>query len=518
MPLERLKNKIEEFVAEHLPDEPPKRKNRNKIIHECIWGTQLFDENEIILLDTPLLQRLRRIHQTGFAYYTFPTAVHSRFDHTLGTVTQCSRLAKELQTKQETKQGTLMKDLLIPLRLSALLHDCGHGIFSHTSEELYGLLDEMQEATKEGAEFGDGPKPHEILSSLIVQSEPFKDYIEKVIPECDTKQISEYIIGIADNSSKYKAEILCSIFDGDKIDYIHRDAHFSGLPLEIDLDRLWYGIDIMPITIGGVEYQKLSISHSATEPLEQMMFHRTMLFLTLYQHQKVRACDCMFKGIVEYIRNTGLGVRMGHRTVTFNNIEDFLWGTDDEFFVIGLDSKDTNLRRLMDDLLERRLFHRVLAISSRTIDDPDGPGYADLMKYRDETSPESYRYLRSLAEEICREAVKKRLNVLPEQIWIDLPANVEAGKDAEDAFVHVVTEAAQDKSPDKYEFIRAMEIFPIDRWVRQIEMYKWQGSVFAPPEIQEEIALIAQQVIENRFRFRFKPQAFTECHLVPPKK
>ena len=355
MSLERLKNKIEEFVDEHLPNEPPKPKNRNKIIHECIWGTQLFYENEIILLDTPLLQRLRRIHQTGFAYYTFPTAVHSRFDHTLGTVTQCSRLVTVLASKQEK----LMKGLLFPLRLSALLHDCGHGIFSHTSEELYGLLDEMQEATKEGAEFENGPKPHEILSSLIVQSEPFKDYIEKAIPDCDTKQISECITGIADNSSKYRAEILCSIFDGDKIDYIHRDAHFSGLPLKIDLDRLWYGIDIMKIPIppiDGVEYQKLSISHSATEPLEQMMFHRTMLFPTLYQHQKVRACDCMFKGIVEYIRNTGLGVRMGHRTVTFNNIEDFLWGTDDEFFAVGLDSKDTNLRRLMNNLLEDDYF------------------------------------------------------------------------------------------------------------------------------------------------------------------
>ena len=89
-----------------------------------------------------------------------------------------------------------------------------------------------------------------------------------------------------------------------------------------------------------------------------------------------------------------------------------------------------------------------------------------------------------------------------------------AGRDAEEAFVHIV----QDESLNKYDFIRAMDIFPIDRWVRQIEMYKWQGSVFAPPEIQEEIAPIAQQVIENRFGFRFKPAAFTECHGVPPKK
>ncbi len=226
----------------------------------------------------------------------------------------------------------------------------------------------------------------------------------------------------------------------------------------------------------------------------------------------------MFKGIVEYIRKTGLGVRMGHRTVTFNNIEDFLWGTDDEFFAIGFDSKDRNLSRLIDDLRMRRLLHRVLAISSRTIDDSDGHGYADLMKYRDETSPEGFRYLRSLAEEICKEAVKKGLKVLPEQIWIDLPQNVKAGKDAEDAFVHVVTEAAQDKSLEKYEYTPAMKIFPIDHWVGLIEIYKWQGSVFAPPEMQEEIASIAQQVIENRFGFRFKPQAFTECHLVPPNK
>lgn len=508
MSLDRLKSKIEEFVDEHLPKEPPPRGSRSKIIHECIWGTNLFSKDEINFIDTRLLQRLRRIHQTGLAYFTYPTAIHTRFDHTLGTIIQCSRLTDELIRKQKLRNEELLtKEHILPLRLSALFHDCGHGIFSHTSEELYALLNEIQEATMEGNEFENSPQPHELLSSLIVQSERFKLYFNKVGLDCDVAQLPKCITGNESDSRKYISDILYSIFDGDKIDYIHRDAHFSGLPLRIDLDRLWYGIDIKEIPIGGKKYTKLSISHTATEPLEQIMFHRTMLYPTLYQHQKVRSCDCMFKGIIEYIRKMSSGVKMGNKIVTFKNVEDFLYGTDDEFLNIGMNTNDANLKRLFENLLYRKLFHRVILISARTV--ADEAAYAEMLNFRNDKSPEAYKERRNIAEEICRQANNKGIKVLPEEIWLDLPENVKSSRDAEEAFVFV-------NHDTKDEFIPAKDIFPISDWVRQIDIHKWEGSLFAPAELQEKIAPIAKDVIENRFKCHLTEEAFTGCHGTVP--
>ncbi len=510
MSLDRLKGKIEEFVDCHLPDKPVQPGGRDKIIHESIWGTNLFVSHEINFLDTPLLQRLRRIHQTGLAYLTYPTAIHTRFDHTLGTIVQCSKLASELIRKQILSGSTrLTNDHVTTIRLSALFHDCGHGLFSHTSEEMYGLLDEIQDATKEGQEFEDSPQPHEILSSLIVQSERFIKYFEKSGIECDVTTLPKYITGSNPDSTKYLSDILCSMFDGDKIDYIHRDAHFSGLPLRIDLDRLWYGIDIKDMQIDGTPYTKLSISHTATEPLEQIMFHRTMLYPTLYQHQKVRACDCMFKGVIEYIRQLGTGIQIRGREISFTNIEDFLWLTDDDFFSINSIIKDKKLEHLIDGILNRNLLHRVILISGRTIEDESA--YLDILTYRDDKSPKAYKERRDIARNIYDEAIKKKIDVLPEEIWLDLPENVKAGRDAEESFVFI-----HDDISGRDIFIPAKEIFPINDWVRQIDAHKWEGSVFAPPQVQNEIAPVVKDVIERHFKCHLKDAAFTECHGIVP--
>jgi hypothetical protein len=64
----------------------------------------------------------------------------------------------------------------------------------------------------------------------------------------------------------------------------------------------------------------------------------------------------------------------------------------------------------------------------------------------------------------------------------------------------------------KDEFIPAINIFPISDWVRQIDIHKWEGSVFAPAELQDKIAPIVEDVIENRFKCHLTEEAFTGCH------
>ena len=81
---EKLQERVDSFVEKLIPKSPAKA--HKKIIHDSIWGTQLLQDYEVAVLNTPLLQRLRYIHQTGFCYLTYPSALHTRFDHSLGVL------------------------------------------------------------------------------------------------------------------------------------------------------------------------------------------------------------------------------------------------------------------------------------------------------------------------------------------------------------------------------------------------------------------------------------------------
>ena len=113
----------------HWPDQ--------KIIHDSVWGTQVFEGWEVAIMDLPLLQRLRSIHQTSLAYLTFPTALHTRFDHSLGVCSGTKRLASRVLG---LKSGEKPHD---ELTAAALLHDIGHGPFSHLSEETYAVKPDL---------------------------------------------------------------------------------------------------------------------------------------------------------------------------------------------------------------------------------------------------------------------------------------------------------------------------------------------------------------------------------------
>lgn len=82
--VEEFKERIEKFVCELFLVYKPRKIKDRKVIHEAISGSNIFFEHEIAIIDSPLLQRLRRIHQNGLAYLTYPTSIHTRFDHTLG--------------------------------------------------------------------------------------------------------------------------------------------------------------------------------------------------------------------------------------------------------------------------------------------------------------------------------------------------------------------------------------------------------------------------------------------------
>jgi HD superfamily phosphohydrolase len=121
---------------------PERREFRPKQINDPIWGTIELAPWEVALLDTPLLQRMRGVRQLGLAQLVFPSACHDRLEHILGVVgavEQCVQsLSRQIERWNRDNQNTLLPEIeqkdRYAIRLAALLHDIGHGPFSHALE------------------------------------------------------------------------------------------------------------------------------------------------------------------------------------------------------------------------------------------------------------------------------------------------------------------------------------------------------------------------------------------------
>ena len=245
-----FENAIDQFVDEYVNVYPISfPDDHGKVIHDALWGTQHLNSCEVSVLNTPLLQRLRGIKQTAFSYLIFPSATHSRFEHTLGVLYQSNQLLTALC--KTSKYQKILKDKIDLVRMAALLHDCGHGPFSHSTEEIYKFFPDMQSLIGPGGKH-EGWNSHELLSYYIIKSKPFKLFFNKTTDKynksIDINLVADIIVGaVKDPLLKFVQDIINGPFDSDKIDYIFRDGHFSGLPLQIDLDRLWYSAQIADI-------------------------------------------------------------------------------------------------------------------------------------------------------------------------------------------------------------------------------------------------------------------------------
>lgn len=253
--IKEFDERVNEFVTHNLADYEPEKHAKDKSIRDAIWGTNRLYSWEVAILDSPLLQRLRDIRQTGLAYLIYPTALHTRFDHTLGVVAVASRIVRSVNDKHPPQDPTISYSEHMRVRLSAILHDVGHSCLSHVSESVYGASDEFKALLEYVNEhFRVTPKPHEIMSWLIVRSERFKEFIRELIDKDlivgwelkvdDVDVIAGNIIGYRANAKeKYLADIVNGPMDADKLDYLVRDAYFAGPAVVYDLERFLHTVD-----------------------------------------------------------------------------------------------------------------------------------------------------------------------------------------------------------------------------------------------------------------------------------
>lgn len=501
--VQSLKDQVEAFTAEYVgnPKYAPKLPTDAKIIHDALWGTIRLDHWEVAILDLPLLQRLRQIRQTALVHYVFPGCNHTRFDHTLGVLRQTRSLADAVNEHDQDGGGkrAFDQDVMFDLRLAAMFHDVGHGCFSHISEDLYRFCPDMAAAIADGGEFAKC-HPHEVMGHLILKSGPVREYLAKLREKYNltfnVDRAAAWILGEpADGELDclYRAQVISGPFDADKLDYIFRDAHFSGLPLNLDLDRLWASCKTETATKFGKKI--LTLHQACATPLEQILYNKLNLFSVVYQHPKVRAAECMFQGVVELIHSRGLSI-FGR---SLRKATDYLWITDQDFFAAASSKKaNPQLHRMVHDILYRRHFVRALTIARDTVSSP-GRTFGRLRQLNQRTSSAAHATRRELANHIWEKANKP---CSKHEIWIDLPPEPAIGA-PDKTYVRTASGTLRKLS----------DLFPINYWAQLYMNHKWRGHVFCPHRCQRRVHEAAKSVLKSRFDLTFSQAAADMSHV-----
>lgn len=245
-------------------------------VHRMLdFGSSSADIKELV--GTPPVQRLRRISQLGLASNVFPGAVHTRFSHSLGAAHLAVRVGDILGDDVPDAHSRL-------LAVSALLHDVGHGPFSHSFERaLKGVLTEAPS--------------HEDWTEAIVQG-PLAPILEKLdLLPADVNRL----LGKANGSKRFPdflRQIISSQLDVDRIDYLCRDAHYSGVAVgSIDVAYLIRNLKV----INHGSQKTLGILEKGIPAYETFAFARHVMNRTVYYHRKVAAFECMMEECIRLL-------------------------------------------------------------------------------------------------------------------------------------------------------------------------------------------------------------------------
>lgn len=276
-----------------------------------------LDDGEVRLVGLEPMQRMRRLRQLGLAYLAYPSAEHSRFSHALGALAVGERVLASLRVHSpeyfEDERDFITQRRL--LRASLMLHDVGHGPFSHACEAVLGQRHETRTAAILGL-----PEIHEALADLGVDS-------------------FEVLSLVAGGPSRYP--VLRELVSGpnldcDRMDYLLRDAYFTGVAGgSYDFDQLIGSLRVLDA--GGKP--QLGVDGRGVVALESFVLARYMMFATVYFHHTTR----MFERVLqEALRELWPDPR------ALNPIEEYLaW--DDFRVVDALRTRTSEAARALRD-------------------------------------------------------------------------------------------------------------------------------------------------------------------------
>lgn len=308
-----------------------------------------FDDREERLINSRAFQRLRRIRQLAMSMLAYPGAHHTRFEHSLGAMHIAGRLADRLGLSPEEARQ---------VRLAALLHDVGHGPYSHVSEHLFEQF-APSELTPHDGRF------HERITLDLLRNDPQLERIAGREELDAAAAILEHR-----HPRKLLSFIVSGPMDADKLDYLLRDSHFAGVQYGIfDLARIIS--EARAFEVEGDEV--LGISEKGVWAAEQLLFAKYHMFKQVYCHKLRAVTDAMLiRGIRLAIEERLPGVaelfRYRHEPAF---LEAFL-ETDDESLAAAILSAPASslarryFLRLRHRCLLKRIYHRLLDAGSQS--------------------------------------------------------------------------------------------------------------------------------------------------------
>jgi len=277
--------------------------------------------SELKIIDNPIFQRLRRIRQLSGAHLTYPGAQHTRFEHSLGVMHIAGRASQTLQEK-----GVLNADDIDSIRLAALLHDIGHGPFSHLFEEV------LQQKKKIS---------HENIGKQLILKTEIGDILSK------SGKDKKFITKLAFGGSKFPFmnELLSGSLSVDMMDYLPRDGYFTGAEhAKIDYKRITQSLDVFQ--------KKLALEKSALYSFESMMHSRYQMFKAVYFHKTVRSAEVMLLESIK-LADSEIGF-------TSMKLDDYVKLTDDyvlsKLLALEGNSDLKRARKIAQDYQNRQLF------------------------------------------------------------------------------------------------------------------------------------------------------------------
>ncbi|TFG68360.1 MAG: HD domain-containing protein, partial [Methanomassiliicoccus sp.] len=327
-----------------------------KIIRDSVHGSIKVDGCFLPLASTPELQRLHNIHQLGLAYLVYPGANHTRFEHSLGTFHVAGRICSSLNLDR-------IESLMV--QAAALLHDIGHLPYSHTFEmvlhEQFGVDhaeisrrlirgEDSVLADEERSILGKHASVPEALEAMSLNPKDVAGLLDdQHALKQSSRTLEKHESQAHFNTKRYLSQIVSGTVDADQLDYLVRDAHYTGVAYGvIDIDRLVETFDIYN--------GDLVIDKSGLSAVEGMLVARALMFSSVYYHKTVRIPELMLAKAVELLGKDAID-RIHRKT--------------DAGLLAYLESQGGYSREIATCLKYRKLYKRAYAIAVTDVRDED---------------------------------------------------------------------------------------------------------------------------------------------------
>jgi len=287
-------------------------------IKDPVHGYVYITDEEKTIIDSYAVQRLHRLRQLAGAEYVYPGANHTRFEHSIGVMYLAGRVVGNPNISQHVSENETEMT-----RIAALLHDVGHGPFSHVFEYLL---------TKNLG------KTHEDLTTWIIQKSELSDILKKA--GYNPQEIGKLAVGKLHKPKKaFLDQIISSTVDVDKQDFIVRDTHHTGAEYGyIDIFRLIHTLDVLG--------ENLAVEIGALSALESLLIARIESFKSIYFHRVGRAAQIMLATAMDKA-NEELGL------TRFKTPEQYL--AMDDYTVYTMLKNCKKSRSIINDLENRRM-------------------------------------------------------------------------------------------------------------------------------------------------------------------